>query len=178
MYDKNGNYTIVTKVIFDANMKRLRDGESVHDIARSMHEQVKVLEYNGPLLDQGIPLLRYWEIYRKGLKWNPVFQAREALAHMNRAMYSGSAFADEFPLRIKKVEYPFPDWWEPMVGQIIETVPTIKRKEQALADLKKAGLLPQDAFFAESTHYAQQFGYPPKRPSTTQPIVMRGNMNA
>lgn len=129
MYDKNGNYSIVAKVIFDANMKRLRNGESVHDIARSMHEQVKVLEYNGPLLENGIPIIRYWEIYRRGLKWNPVHQAQQAMKDFSKALYSGTHF-------------------------------------------------PQNSPFELAHAIGKGFMTNGQLPSTTQPIVMRGNMNA
>lgn len=49
MYDKNGRLTIIAKAVFDANMERLRAGDDPLDIAKSMKEQVQLVEYNGPL---------------------------------------------------------------------------------------------------------------------------------
>lgn len=44
MHDKNGNLTIVARVIFDNNMARLRNGENPLSIAQSMSEQVQLLK--------------------------------------------------------------------------------------------------------------------------------------
>lgn len=136
MYDKNGNYSIVARAIFEANMKRLREGQSVHDIARSMKEQVAILEYNGPLLEGGVPVIRYWEIYRRGLKWNPVHQAQEGLKHFSKVLYSGTNYINQM----------FPQ--EPLFPILDVEYDRIRN------------------------HYVY------KRPSTTQPIVISGSMNA
>lgn len=58
MYDRNGKLSIVARVIFEANMKRLRSGDSPTEITKSLGEQVKVLtitevSYSQPNVIQG-----------------------------------------------------------------------------------------------------------------------------
>lgn len=49
MYNKNGNFTPVAQAIYNKNMERLRAGDNPLDIAKSMKEQVQLVEYNGPM---------------------------------------------------------------------------------------------------------------------------------
>lgn len=67
MYDKNGKLTIIAKMVFDQNMERLRAGDSPLEIAKTLHEQLKLVEYNGAFIDSsGKPTIWYWAAFRIG----------------------------------------------------------------------------------------------------------------
>lgn len=72
MYDKNGKLTIIAKMVFDQNMERLRAGDSPLEIALTLHEQLKLVEYNGAFIDSsGAPTIWYWAAFKIGQnKWN------------------------------------------------------------------------------------------------------------
>lgn len=86
MFDKNGKLTIVAKMVFDQNMERLRAGDSPLEIAKTLHEQLKLVEYNGQMIDSsGAPTIWFWSAFKIGkakwdqskpvLKLNPIFAA-------------------------------------------------------------------------------------------------------
>ena len=67
MFDKNGQNTMITRMVLDSNMERLRAGHSPMAIVESLHEQVKLIDYNGHFTDkQGHKTQQYWTAFKKG----------------------------------------------------------------------------------------------------------------